>query len=142
MINYFRMNKLTSRLSKIHFSAFVMLLFLFGCSTSKGLEKFSIDTTGVIEAHPENTNKDIIRLKGDILSNGTKVRDHWEFVFKVTEIIMLGATFATVEPEVGEEVVLFTPGEVKFKKNSEVILDALTPINRGEGQLVINMVTQ
>lgn len=136
------MNKLSLRQFYLYFSASLMVAFLFGCSTSKGLEKFSIDTTGVIAAHPENMNKDIIRLKGDILSNGTKVRDHWEFVFKVKEIIKYGPTFATVEPNIGEEVVLYTPGEVKFKKNSEVILDALTPINRGDGKLSINMVIE
>ena len=142
MTNFFRMNKLILRHFKLYLSAFLMLTFLFGCSTSKGLKKYSIDTTGVIAAHPDNMNKDIIRLKGDILSNGTKVKDHWQFVFKVKEIIKYGPTFATVAPEIGEEVVLYTPGEVKFKKNSEVVLDALTPINRGEGKLVINMVIE
>ena len=136
------MNKPIHKQFYLLFSASLMTIFLFGCSTSKGLEKFSIDTTGVIEAYPDNMNKDIIRLKGDVLSKGTKVRNHWEFVFKVKEVIKYGPTFATVEPKVGEEVMLYTPEEVKFKKNSEVILDALTPINRGEGKLSINMVVQ
>lgn len=136
------MNKLTRRQFYLYFSTSVVMIFLFGCSTSKGLEKFSIDSTGVIEAHPINMNKDIIRLKGDVLSKGIKVKDHWQFVFKVKEIIMYGPTFASVEPKIGEEVVLYTPREVKFKKNSEVVLDALTPINRGEGKLIIDMVIE
>lgn len=142
MTNYIRMNMLTRRQFYLYFSTSVMVFFLFGCTTSKGLEKFSIDNTGVIEAHPINMNKDIIRLKGDILSNGIKVNDHWQFVFKVKEILKYGPTFATVEPKIGEEVVLYTPDEVKFKKNSEVVLDALTPINRGEGKLRIDMVIE
>lgn len=136
------MNKLILRHFKFCLSGSLMLVFLFSCSSTKGLENYSVDTSGVIAAHPTNMNKDIIRLKGNVISKGTKIRDRWEYVFKVNEIISYGPTFATAAPEVGEEVVLYTPGEVKFEKNSEVVLDALTPINRGEGKLIINMVIE
>jgi len=136
------MNSRFLKIIKLCFGFCLTFLLLLGCSASKGLENYKVDTSGTIQAYPVNMNKDIIRLKGELMSKGRQVKDRWEYVFKVKEIVKYGPTFATVTPEVGEEVVLYTPAEVKFKKNSEVVLDALTPINRGEGKLIINMVIE
>ena len=135
------MNKHLLKLSKLFAFAFMAGTFLVGCAPAQGTKNFSVNTDGIIEAQVSDMNKDAIRLKGKLLSKGTKVNDRWQYNFMVTEIVKYGPTFATVEPRVGEEVVLITPGEVKFKKNSEVVLDALSPINRGEGKLTINMIT-
>lgn len=133
--------QLLKRLKYI-FSAFVIAAMLLGCSASKNTINYSINTDGVVEAQPSTMNKDVVRLKGKLLSKAKKVNDRWQYDFKVIEIIKYGPTFATVAPEIGEEVTLITPGQVKFKRNSEVMLDALTPINRGEGKLLINMITE
>lgn len=58
---------------------------------------------------------------------------------EVLEVVDYGDTFARVEPTPNEVVTLYTPLEVKFKKNDEVLLDALSPINRGE-IIELNMV--
>lgn len=115
---------------------------LVACSASQGAKTFSVNTEGIIEAQVSDMNKDAVRLKGEILSKGTRVRDRWQYRFKVSEIVKYGATFATVQPKEGEEVLLITPSEVKFNKNSQIVLDALTPTNRSEGVLTINMITE
>lgn len=122
--------------------AILLSVALVACSASKTTKNFSVNTDGIIEAQVSDMNKDAVRLKGEILSKGTQVKDRWQYEFKVSEIVKYGATFATVEPKAGEQVLLITPGEVKFSKNSQVVLDALTPINRGEGVLTINMITE
>ncbi len=124
------------------FSALVITVLFVGCSASKNTTNYSTNSDGVIEAHASNINKDVVRLKGKLLSRGKKVGDRWQYDFKVLEVINYGATFASVEPKVGEEVLLVSPGQVRFKKNNEVILDALTPINRDGDKLTISMITE
>ncbi|OEK06403.1 hypothetical protein BFP71_01625 [Roseivirga misakiensis] len=116
------------------------MISVVGCSSTKGLEGYSVDANGAIQAYKSNMNKDVIRLKGELMTKGKRVGDRWEYLFKVNEVLKYGDTFSTVAPNVSEEVVLFTPTEVKFKKNSEVVLDAFTPIKRGVDKLIINMV--
>ncbi|MFY0593683.1 hypothetical protein [Roseivirga sp.] len=134
------MNRYFSKTTKFSLAVCLGLFLAVGCSSTKGLENYSIDSDGAIQAYKPNMNKDVVRLKGELLTKGKQVGDRWEYLFKVNEILNYGDTFSTVQPKVGEEVILYSPEEIKFKKNSTVVLDAFTPINRVEGKLKINMV--
>jgi len=118
-----------------------LTLFLTNCSTSKSLNNYSVNTDGVVEAQIERMNKDAIRLKGQIMTKAKKVADRFQYTFRITEIVRLGSTFSTAEPQVGETVLLYTPGVV-FKKNSEVIMDAFSTPRGAEEPLTLNMIVE
>ena len=122
-------------------SVLCCLLLLSGC-TLKRTQRKSVDTGGqVFELQPPTMDRDAVRLKGKVLSKGTPLaRGRRQYKFKVMELVKYGATFSTVTPKKGEEVWLITTDKVKFRKNSLVILDALTPISRGEEPLTIDMI--
>ena len=118
------------------------LLLLSGCLFKRPQWKQPIDTEGqVFELQPPTMDRDAVRLKGKIVSEGRPLpRGRRQYQFKVIELVKYGATFSTVTPEKGEEVLLITTDKVKFRKNSLVTLDALTPISREEGTLTIDMI--
>lgn len=115
----------------------VLALLLTNCASSS----FPIDDKGVLQAQPTQINKDAIRLKGRVLGK-EKVGDRLAYRIQVLEVIQYGSTFAHAEPETSETIILYATSEVKLKKNTEVIFDALAPIDRGEGMLELNMVIE
>lgn len=120
------------------------LLFCFisasSCQTSEQMRKFSVNTEGYFEAQPERMNKDAVRLQGIILTKGKKVADRLIYEMQVEEIIRTGDTFANVTPRRGERVKLITLNNVRFKRNSKVILDAMSPLSRKDEILSLDMI--
>lgn len=108
------------------------------CMSSCASSNFPTSESGVIQAQNSTMDKDAVRVKVKVLSR-TKLAERMSYQAEVLEVVGLGDTFATVEPTSNDVVTIYTPLEVKFKKNDEVLLDALSPINRGE-VLVLNMV--
>ena len=121
--------------------ALCCLLLLSGCLFKSSQWK-AIDTEGkVFELQPPTMDRDAVRLKGKIVSKGRPLaRGRRQYKFKIMELVKYGATFSTVTPKKGEEVLLITTDKVKFRKNSLVILDAFTPISREEEPLTIDMI--
>lgn len=121
--------------------ALCCLLLLSGCLFKRSQWK-SVDTGGqVFELQPPDMDRDAVRLKGKIISEGRPLaRGRRQYQFKVMELVKYGATFSTVTPKKGEEVWLITTDKVKLRKNSLVTLDALTPISREKGTLTIDMI--
>lgn len=123
--------------SRLYLMFMVFALMLTNCASSS----FPTNDEGVIHAQPSQINKDAIRLKGKVLAV-EKVGDRLAYRIQVLEVIQYGSTFAHAEPETSETIVLYAPSEVKLKRNSEAIFDAIAPINRGEGMLELNMVIE
>ena len=117
-------------------------IVLTDCSPSQQAINYSINAEGIIEAQPDTMVKDAIRLKGKVLNNGKTMSDRLQYQFEVIDVVKRGATFSTLEPEIGEKVMLITTQEVKFKKGNEVILDATTSEKKEDGVLWINMIIE
>lgn len=103
--------------------------------------QFPVSESGVIQAQQETMNKDAVRLKAKIISRNKSVGDRNSYTIQIMEVIDHGDTFAHAEPRTAEMATLYTPADVKFKMNAEVLIDALAPINRGE-ILELNMVLE
>lgn len=129
----FKKFKLTASLILVVFAT-----ILAGCSASN----YPQNDQGVYQAQPSTLGKDAVRVKGKILTTAKKVGDRLSYEVEVIEILNQGATFATVEPNIAERVTLYTTATTKFKKNSEVVFDASSPISREAGQLVLNMIVE
>lgn len=87
-------------------------------------------------------DKDALRITGMVTSKAKAIRDRYEYRFTVNEILVYGATFATVEPNKGEEVLLMSFSN-DLKKGSIVTLDVFTPLSRGTDEvLLFNRVSQ
>lgn len=120
-----------------YFFALLTCLILVDCSSSK----FPVSEGGVIQAQQDNMNKDAVRVKVRVLSKNKPVGDRNSYTTEIIEVLDHGNTFARVEPQPSERVILYTPSNIRFKKNTEVLLDVLSPINRGE-VLELNMVVE
>lgn len=123
--------------SRIYLVFMVFAMMLTNCASSS----FPTNSDGVIQAQPSQLNKDAVRLKGKVLGM-EKVGDRLAYRIQVLEVIQYGSTFAHAEPETSETIILYAPSEVKLKRDSEAVFDALAPINRGEGMLELNMVIE
>lgn len=123
--------------SRVYLIFAVLVFFMASCTTSK----FPSNDEGVIQAQQATIAKDAIRIKGKVLSR-EKVGERFSYRIQVMEIIDYGSTFARVEPEVSEVVILYTTQEVKFKKNTELVFDALSPITKSGEVLELNMVNE
>lgn len=132
-------NKLTERSIRLYTIIFVSVLFS-ACSAAQRTHNFSLDSAGVVQAQQETLQKDAIRLQGKVISKGNKVGNWWSYKFQVEKVVMVGATFSTVEPTEGEEVELLTFETVKFKNGNEVILDVSTPDARSNAKLRVSMI--
>ena len=126
---------------KAKLSVLCCLLLLSGCLFKRSQWK-SVDTEGqVFELQPQTMDRDAVRLKGKIISEGRPLtRGRRQYQFKIIELVTYGATFGTVTPKKGEEVLLITTDKIKLRRNSLVTLDALTPISREKGTLTIDMI--
>jgi len=115
-----------------------MITFLLaGCAGSQ----FAKNEKGVVQAQQRTIAKDALRIKGKVLGR-EKVGERLSYRIQVLEIIDYGSTFARVEPAVSEIVILYATQEVKFKKNSEVVFDALSPITKSGEVLELNMIIE
>lgn len=123
--------------SRLYLVFMVFAMMLANCASSS----FPTNSDGVIQAQPSQLNKDAVRLKGKVLGM-EKVGDRLAYRIQVLEVIQYGSTFAHAEPETSETIILYAPSEVKLKRDSEAVFDALAPINRGEGMLELNMVIE
>lgn len=123
--------------SRLYLVFMVFAMMLTNCASSS----FPTNSDGVIQAQPSQLNKDAVRLKGKVLGM-EKVGDRLAYRIQVLEVIQYGSTFAHAEPETSETIILYAPSEVKLKRDSEAVFDALAPINRGEGMLELNMVIE
>lgn len=127
----------TYLLTMRYFFALLTCLLLVNCSSSK----FPVSESGVIQAQQENMNKDAVRVKAKVLSKYKSVGDKNSYAIQIIEVLEYGDTFAHAEPQPSERVTLYTPANIRFKKNTEVLLDVLSPINRGE-VLELNMIVE
>jgi hypothetical protein len=118
-----------------------LVFFLANCQSSKTAKVYSINTDGVMEIQREQMNKDAVRVKGQIMTKAKKIADRYEYEFKVTEVVRIGATFSDAEPQPGQVVLLFTPG-VKFDKDAQVIFDAFSTPKRSDERLTLNMIVE
>lgn len=123
--------------SRLYLVFMVFAMMLTNCASSS----FPTNSDGVIQAQPSQLNKDAVRLKGKVLGM-EKVGDRLAYRIQVLEVIQYGSTFAHAEPDTSETIILYAPSEVKLKRDSEAVFDALAPINRGEGMLELNMVIE
>ncbi|MFT6873530.1 MAG: hypothetical protein ACJAVN_002550 [Roseivirga sp.] len=118
-----------------------LVFFLANCQSSKTAKVYSINTDGVMEIQREQMNKDAVRVKGQIMTKAKKIADRYQYEFKVTEVVRIGATFSDAEPQPGQVVLLFTPG-VKFDKDAQVIFDAFSTPKRSDERLTLNMIVE
>lgn len=109
-----------------------------GCASTK----YPTDNEGVLQAQQTVMNKDALRVKGKIIDKAGKVGGSPSYIVEIVEIVRYGDSFARVEPMPGETVLLIAPEGVQFKKNAQVLFDALSPINRSEDRLTLNMVVE
>lgn len=122
--------------------SFILLLcVLTGCKSSekKGQREFIIDKDGVKNATISTMNKDAIRIKGQIESVLDTSDKGNTFILKVEEIVKYGPTFATIEPQIGEKVFLFTSPKVRFNSGDEVLMDIKTPLVKSGDMLSVSM---
>lgn len=118
-----------------------LTLFLTSCTTTKTTNAYSINTEGVMQAQRDTMNKDAIRVKGQIMTKAKKIADRYQYEFKVTELVKLGATFSDAEPSLDQVILLYTPGIV-FEKDSQVMFDAFSSPKRSEERLTLNMIVE
>lgn len=118
-----------------------LIFFLTNCKSSTTAKVYSINTDGVMEVQRETMNKDAIRVKGQIMTKAKKIADRYQYEFKVTEVVRIGATFSDAEPQPGQIVLLFTPG-VKFDKDTQVMFDAFSTPKRSDERLTLNMIVE
>ncbi len=120
------------------FLLFSAMLTITSCASSS----FPKNEQGVLQAQQATLSKDGMRLRGKILTKAQRVEDRWSYQVEVLEVLNFGDTFARVEPRTSEKVTLYTTSEVKFKRNSEVVFDAMSPIRRDSDQLILNMIVE
>ncbi len=118
-----------------------LIFFLTNCKSSTTAKVYSINTDGVMEVQRETMNKDAIRVKGQIMTKAKKIADRYQYEFRVTEVVRIGATFSDAEPQLGQIVLLFTPG-VKFNKDTQVMFDAFSTPKRSDERLTLNMIVE
>lgn len=127
------------RLGAVQLLIFYLLFIgVSGCSTSKKVKSIESSQSSTSKL---SLDKDAVRIKGLITSVAKSIGDRYIYEFTVQEIIAYGATFATVEPRLEENISLLAFSR-DMAKGSIVIIDVFTPVSRGDGKLVVNMVSE
>lgn len=129
---------------KTYISILTSVLILFSLAACKPSEKngkkgLSVNTEGVETPNMTAMIKDAIRLKGTIDAVETLASSGNVYIFTVTEVVKYGATFATVEPKVGEKLSLSTPATVRYDAGQQVIVDVTTPFEKVGSLLAVVM---
>lgn len=106
----------------------------------KEAREYSMNTEGVIEVAPSTMIKDAIRLQGEIEKIKSTSKEGNSYVLVVKEIVKYGPTFASVEPKVGDKVMLDTQADVQFKSGDKVLIDVITPRTKNGDMLTVIMV--
>ncbi|OEK02104.1 hypothetical protein BFP97_11480 [Roseivirga sp. 4D4] len=96
----------------------------------------------VINVAPATMVKDAIRLQGLIMSVKGKKDGWYQYQFQVNKTLKYGATFASIEPQQEEVVVLNTSKKLDSKPGDEIIVDVTTPRERHVGKLMIFKVSE
>lgn len=90
----------------------------------------TIDTEAVETPEMSTMNKDAIRVKGTIEAIESQSATANIYIFSLKEIVKYGATFATIEPKVGEKLSLYAPSDVRFTEGQDIEIDIKTPIKK------------
>lgn len=122
----------------------ITLTFLgaYACKpTERNTKKeLSIENGAVDSPNVVTMDKDAIRVKGSIDIIEAQSASSNVYVFTVQEVVKYGATFATIEPKIGEKLSLTTPADVRFSEGSIVEIDIKTPLKRIGNLLSVTLV--
>ncbi|PIQ48102.1 MAG: hypothetical protein COW03_11925 [Cytophagales bacterium CG12_big_fil_rev_8_21_14_0_65_40_12] len=118
------------------------LLGAYACKpTERNTKKeLSIENGAVDSPNVVTMDKDAIRVKGSIDIIEAQSASSNVYVFTVQEVVKYGATFATIEPKIGEKLSLTTPADVRFSEGSIVEIDIKTPLKRIGNLLSVTLV--
>lgn len=94
------------------------------------------ESSEVINVAPATMAKDAIRLQGILASEMGRENGWHQYQFQVIKTLKYGATFASIEPNAGEIVVLNTSKKLISKTGTEIIVDVTTPRERHVGKLM------
>ncbi len=131
---------------RVHARLAVGVLFLFSvlaCSANRSTYSVqsqlpqSKPSDEIINVAPSRMVKDAIRLQGKLLSEMTKKDGWFQYKFLVKRTVKYGATFASVEPSPGEELILNVSKKLAFSSGSILMVDVTTPKKRSEGSLMV-----
>uniref|UniRef100_UPI0040482D64 hypothetical protein n=1 Tax=Roseivirga sp. TaxID=1964215 RepID=UPI0040482D64 len=127
-------------------SLLLLITFTFlgvcACKPSERNTKreLSIENSAVDSPNMSTMDKDAIRVKGSIDIVETQSASSNIYVFTVQEVVKYGATFATIEPKIGEKLSLTTPADVRFTEGTVVEIDIKTPLKRIGNLLSVTLV--
>lgn len=117
----------------------IVLLFLAFLSCKSAQEiPFERNSAGVYLAQKSSVPLGAVRLTVSVESEITQADGRYFAQAKVIKIHSYGGSFATTKPKVGELVRLYISADSEgrsFKKEDQILLDALTPVLK-EGDLL------
>lgn len=118
------------------------ILVVSACKPSErnAKKELSIENGAVDSPNVSTMDKDAIRVKGSIDIIETQSASSNVYVFTVQEVVKYGATFATIEPKIGEKLSLTTPADVRFSEGTVVEIDIKTPLKRIGNLLSVTLV--
>ncbi|GEM_PF-5579575 len=120
------------------------MLFVASCSASKSTSDSTADNTEMEVNSPEinisdkdEIQRNALRIKAKVLNDGVEEGKTEVYELEVTEVLSYGASFTSVEPAVGEKIILSAPQQSSYKKGSIITVDIRTPRVRTEGILKV-----
>ncbi|MBO3699219.1 hypothetical protein [Roseivirga sp. E12] len=137
-----------SRVRVILTSGTLFLMVVSACSVSRNTYAVQSPNSKVKEAQevinvaPTTMAKDAIRLQGTLMSAIGKENGWHQYQFQVIKTLKYGATFASIEPQVNEEVILNTSKKLRSASGTVITVDATTPRERQVGKLMIFKVSE
>ena len=122
---------------------FLFMAFAFACSTSKNMSSTKntsskeIDKPDINIAESNNIQKRALRIRAKVLTEAVEKGKVKEYEIEVTEIVQYGANFSSVEPGLGEKVILSVPKDIIYENGSTILIDVITPLTRDEERLTV-----
>jgi hypothetical protein len=119
---------------RVHLLLFLMLsCWSFNAckpSEKNSKKELSIETEAVDTPEMPSMDKDAIRVKVRIEAIETQSATENVYIITLQEVVKYGATFATIEPKVGDKLSLYTPSSVRFTEGESVEIDVKTPLKK------------
>ena len=106
-------------------------------SSTKNTSSKEIDKPDINIAESNNIQKRALRIRAKVLTEAVEKGKVKEYEIEVTEIVQYGANFSSVEPGLGEKVILSVPKDIIYENGSTILIDVITPLTRDEERLTV-----
>lgn len=134
-------HQLSISMIKMVMSGFVVLvLLLFSGCRSVQLKSGAVGTDTIELVSPSSMNKDALRVVARVEQVNGLVDGQSSYSLVIEKVVKYGATFSSVEPKVGDLIIMSAPQDVSIRKGAVILVDILTPrIDQGERPLKVRM---